>query len=252
MSTSTFNQNTVLPEISIAKMSKDAPLSKASAMGGAVPTGISAVRNTAKVEPGSAVAVFGLGAVGMAVIQGAVLKGASRIIGIDVNSNKFPLANALGATECVNPKDHSAPIHEVLIEMTNGGLEHTFEAVGDVDLIRSALEACHKGWDEFTVIGVAGAGQVISTRPFQLVTDRVWHGTAFGGVLGRNQLPSMVDEWLRGDFDVESYITHHVHHEQLNTAFVLLKAGEAIRSVIHFKPDETMTVNSLPRKIVPV
>lgn len=157
------SEYTILPEISVAKISKDAPLSQTSVMGFAVPTRIGAVRNTAKVEPGSTVAVFGLGAVGMAVIQGAVLKGASRIIGIDVNSNKFPLANAIGATECVNPKDHSAPIHEVLIEITNGGLDYTFEAVGNVDLMRSALEACHKGWGECTVIGVAGAGKVIST-----------------------------------------------------------------------------------------
>ena len=136
--------------------------------------------------------------------------------------------------------------------MTNGGLDHTFEAVGRVEFMRSALEACHKGWDEVTVIGVAGAGQVISTRPFQLETGRVWRGTAFGCVLGRSQMPGMVDEWLRGDFDVDPYITHHMHHERLNTAFVLLKAGEAIRSVIQFKSDETMTVNSLPGKIVPV
>ncbi|MEM9794795.1 MAG: zinc-binding dehydrogenase, partial [Pseudomonadota bacterium] len=167
------------------------------------------------------------------------------------NPNKFPLAMSLGATECVNPKDHAAPIHEVLIEMTNGGLDYTFEAVGNVELMRSALEACHKGWGECTVIGVAGAGQEISTRPFQLVTGRVWRGTAFGGVLGRSQLPGMVDEWLRGDFDVDPYITHHMHHEQINTAFDLLKAGESIRSVIHFEPEETMTVNSLPGTIVP-
>ncbi|MBO6891620.1 MAG: S-(hydroxymethyl)glutathione dehydrogenase/class III alcohol dehydrogenase [Roseibium sp.] len=250
MGTSTFSEYTVLPEISVAKITKEAPLSKASVMGCAVPTGIGAVRNTAKVEAGATVAVFGLGAVGMAVIQGAVLNGASRIIGIDINTSKFPLAKALGATECLNPKDYDAPIQNVLVEMTNGGLDYTFEAVGNVELMRSALEACHKGWGECTVIGVAGAGQEIATRPFQLVTGRVWRGTAFGGVLGRSQLPGMVDEWLRGDFSVDPYITHHMNHEQINTAFDLLKAGESIRSVIHFRPSETLTVNSLPGQIV--
>ena len=251
MGTSTFSEYTVLPEISIAKISKDAPLSKASVMGCAVPTGIGAVRNTAKVEAGASVAVFGLGAVGMAVIQGAVLNGATRIIGIDINTSKFPLAKALGATECINPKDHAAPIQDVLVEMTNGGLDYTFEAVGNVNLMRSALEACHKGWGECTVIGVAGAGQEIATRPFQLVTGRVWRGTAFGGVKGRSELPGMVDEWLRGEFDIDPYITHHMTHDQINTAFDLLKAGESIRSVVHFRENETMTVNSLPGKIVP-
>ncbi|TVQ53076.1 MAG: S-(hydroxymethyl)glutathione dehydrogenase/class III alcohol dehydrogenase [Rhodobacteraceae bacterium] len=251
MGTSTFSEYTVLPEISVAKITRDAPLAKASVMGCAVPTGIGAVRNTAKVEAGASVAVFGLGAVGMAVIQGAVLAGAGRIIGIDVNPNKFPLALSLGATECVNPRDHAAPIHEVLVEMTDGGLDYTFEAVGNVTLMRSALEACHKGWGECTVIGVAGAGQEISTRPFQLVTGRVWRGTAFGGVKGRSQLPGMVDEWLSGAFDIDPYITHNMTHEQINTAFDLLKAGQSIRSVIHFRPDETMRHNALPGVIVP-
>lgn len=251
MGTSTFSEYTVLPEISVAKINPAAPLSKASVMGCAVPTGIGAVRNAAKVEAGATVAVFGLGAVGMAVIQGSKLAGASRIIGVDINPAKFPLATNLGATECVNPKDHPQPIHEVLVEMTSGGLDYTFEAVGNVHLMRSALEACHKGWGECTVIGVAGAGQEISTRPFQLVTGRVWRGTAFGGVRGRTQLPGLVDEWLGGAFDVDPYITHHMTHRQINTAFDLLKAGQSIRSVIHFRPDETMTVNSLPGVIVP-
>ncbi|SEB08819.1 zinc-binding dehydrogenase, partial [Rubrimonas cliftonensis] len=251
MGASTFSEYTVLPEISVAKINPEAPLSKASVMGCAVPTGMGAVRNTAKVEAGATVAVFGLGAVGMAVIQGAVMNGASRIIGIDTNPAKFPLAMALGATECVNPKDHAQPIQEVLVEMTGGGLDYTFEAIGNVHVMRAALEACHKGWGECTVIGVAGAGQEISTRPFQLVTGRVWRGTAFGGVKGRSQLPGMVDEWLRGDFSVDPYITHHMTHGQINTAFDLLKAGHSIRSVIHFRPDETMTVNSLPGVIVP-
>ncbi|MDB6177673.1 S-(hydroxymethyl)glutathione dehydrogenase/class III alcohol dehydrogenase [Paracoccus sp. Z330] len=252
MGTSTFSEYTVLPEIAVARISKEAPLAKASVMGCAVPTGMGAVRNTAKVEPGSTVAVFGLGAVGMAVIQGAKMIGAKRIIGIDTNPSKFLLAKSLGAHDCINPKDFAEPIHQVIIDMTDGGVDYSFECIGNVDVMRSALECCHKGWGECTVIGVAGAGEEISTRPFQLVTGRVWRGSAFGGVLGRSQLPGMVDEWLRGDFDVDPYITHNMTHDQINTAFDLLHAGEAIRSVIHFRPEDTMFVNSLPGKIVPV
>ncbi|MEM6415880.1 MAG: S-(hydroxymethyl)glutathione dehydrogenase/class III alcohol dehydrogenase [Pseudomonadota bacterium] len=251
MGTSTFSEYTVLPEIAIAKISKEAPLSKASVMGCAVPTGMGAVRNTAKVEEGATVAVFGLGAVGMAVIQGAVMNGASRIIGIDTNPAKFELAQSLGASECINPSEHSTPIQEILVEMTDGGLDYTFECIGNVNVMRAALEACHKGWGECTIIGVAGAGEEIATRPFQLVTGRVWRGTAFGGVLGRSQLPGMVDEWLRGDFDVDPYITHNMSHDKINTAFDLLKAGKSIRSVIHYQPRDTMTVNSLPGEIIP-
>ena len=212
MGTSTFSEYTVLPEIAVAKISKEAPLSKASVMGCAVPTGIGAVRNTAKVEPGSTVAIFGLGAVGMAAIQGAKLVGAGRIIGIDTNPNKFPLAQNLGATECINPSDFSQPIQDVIIEMTNGGVDYSFECIGNVNVMRAALECCHKGWGECTVIGVAGAGEEIATRPFQLVTGRVWRGSAFGGVLGRSELPGMVDEWLRGDFDVAP-----LHYPQYDT-----------------------------------
>ncbi len=251
MGTSTFAEYTVLPEIAVAKISKDAPLAKASVMGCAIPTGMGAVRNTAKVEPGSTVAVFGLGAVGMAVIQGAKMVGAGRIIGIDTNPNKFLLAKSLGATECINPLDYQQPIQEVLVEMTNGGLDYTFECIGNVNVMRAALECCHKGWGECTVIGVAGAGEEISTRPFQLVTGRVWRGSAFGGVLGRTGLPKMVDEWMQGDFDVDPYITHNMVHDQINTAFDLLHAGESIRSVIHFRPDETMTAQQVPGKILP-
>ncbi len=251
MGTSTFSEYTVLPEISVSKISMDAPLAKASVMGCAIPTGMGAVRNTAKVQPGSTVAVFGLGAVGMAVIQGAKMMGAGRIIGIDTNPNKFALAQNLGANECINPKDYQQPIHDVIIEMTNGGVDYAFECIGNVNVMRSALECCHKGWGECTVIGVAGAGEEISTRPFQLVTGRVWRGSAFGGVLGRSQLPDMVDEWLRGDFDVDPYITHNMEHDQVNTAFDLLKAGKSIRSVIHFRPNETMRVNNLPGITVP-
>lgn len=251
MGTSTFSEYTVLPEIAVAKISKEAPLAKASVMGCAVPTGIGAVRNTAKVEPGATVAVFGLGAVGMAVIQGAKMAGAGRIIGIDTNPNKFALARSLGATECINPTEFSQPTQDVIVEMTNGGVDYSFECIGNVNVMRAALECCHKGWGECTVIGVAGAGEEIATRPFQLVTGRVWRGSAFGGVLGRSQLPGMVDEWLRGDFDVDPYITHNMTHEQINTAFDLLHAGKSIRSVIHFQPNDTMLVNDLPGVIVP-
>ncbi|GGG61213.1 S-(hydroxymethyl)glutathione dehydrogenase [Salipiger pallidus] len=250
MGTSTFAEYTVLPEIAVAKISKDAPLAKASVMGCAVPTGMGAVRNTAKVEAGATVAVFGLGAVGMAVIQGAKMQGASRIIGIDTNPSKFALAKQLGAHECINPRDFGQPIQDVIVDMTDGGVDYSFECIGNVNVMRSALECCHKGWGECTVIGVAGAGEEIATRPFQLVTGRVWRGSAFGGVLGRSQLPGMVDEWLRGDFDVDPYITHNMTHEQINTAFDLLHAGQSIRSVIHFQPNETMTGN-LPGVIIP-
>ncbi|SNT75399.1 S-(hydroxymethyl)glutathione dehydrogenase/class III alcohol dehydrogenase [Paracoccus seriniphilus] len=251
MGTSTFSEYTVLPEIAVARISKDAPLAKASVMGCAIPTGMGAVRNTAKVEPGATVAVFGLGAVGMAVIQGAKMQGASRIIGIDTNPNKFALARSLGAHDCINPSDFAQSIQDVIVEMTDGGVDYSFECIGNVNVMRAALECCHKGWGECTVIGVAGAGEEIATRPFQLVTGRVWRGSAFGGVLGRSQLPGMVDEWLRGDFDVDPYITHNMTHEQINTAFDLLRAGESIRSVIHFQPSETMLVNNLPGVIVP-
>ena len=232
MGTSTFSEYTVLPEISVAKIAKEAPLSKASVMGCAVPTGIGAVRNTAKVEAGATVAVFGLGAVGMAVIQGAVLKGASRIIGIDVNPNKFLLAKSLGATDCINPKDHKSPIHEVLIEMTDGGLDYTFEAVGNVELMRSALESCHKGWGESVIIGVAGSGEEIATRPFQLVTGRVWRGTAFGGARGRTDVPKIVDWYMEGKIEIDPMITHTLSLDDINKGFDLMHSGESIRSVV--------------------
>ncbi|MFV0386053.1 S-(hydroxymethyl)glutathione dehydrogenase/class III alcohol dehydrogenase [Paracoccus sp. (in: a-proteobacteria)] len=250
MGISSFSEYTVLPEISIAKISKEAPLSKACVMGCAVPTGIGAVRNTAKVQPGSTVAVFGLGAVGMAVIQGAKMIGASKIIGIDTNPEKFTLARSLGADECINPKDFSQPIEQIIIDMTGGGVDYSFECIGNVNVMRAALESCHKGWGECTVIGVAGAGEEIATRPFQLVTGRVWRGSAFGGVRGRSQLPGMVDEWLNGEFSIDPYITHNMTHGQINTAFDLLNAGKAIRSVIHYQPQDTMLTNSLPGKIV--
>ena len=196
MGTSTFSEYSVLPEISVAKISKDAPLEKVCLLGCGITTGIGAVINTAKVEPGSTVAVFGMGGVGLSVIQGATMAKASRIIAIDINPDKFELARQMGATDTVNPKEHNIPIQEVIVEMTNGGVDYSFECVGNTDLMRSALECCHKGWGESTIVGVAGAGQEISTRPFQLVTGRVWRGTAFGGCRGKSQLPGMVDEYM--------------------------------------------------------
>ena len=180
MGTSTFSEYTVLPEIAVAKINQDAPLEKVCLLGCGVTTGIGAVHNTAKVQQGSSVAVFGLGGIGLAVIIGAVQAGAERIIGIDLNPDKFTIAQQLGATECINPRDHAAPIQEVLIDITDGGVDYSFECIGNVDVMRAALEACHKGWGESTIIGVAGAGQEISTRPFQLVTGRVWRGQPLG------------------------------------------------------------------------
>jgi S-(hydroxymethyl)glutathione dehydrogenase/alcohol dehydrogenase len=198
MGTSTFSEYTVLPEIAVARINKTAPLDKVCLLGCGVTTGIGAVRNTAKVEPGSTVAVFGLGGISLAVVIGAVMAGASRIIGIDVNPEKFAIARQLGATDCLNPRDQDLPIQQVVIDLTDGGVDYSFECIGDVSVMRAALESCHKGWGESTIIGVAGAGQEISTRPFQLVTGRVWRGSAFGGVRGRSELPSFVESALRG------------------------------------------------------
>ena len=190
--------------------------------------------NTAKVRPGSTVAVFGLGGIGLSVIQGAVMAQAERIIAIDVNPAKFEMAGQLGATDFVNPKDHGAPIQEVIVEMTDGGVDYSFECVGNVELMRSALECCHKGWGESIIIGVAGAGQEISTRPFQLVTGRVWRGTAFGGVRGRSDLPGMVEQYLAGEIEVDRMVTHTMPLDDINDAFHLMHEGESIRSVVHF------------------
>ena len=234
MGTSTFSEYTVLPEIAVAKINPEAPLEKVCLLGCGVTTGIGAVHNTAKVEQGSSVAVFGLGGIGLAVIIGAVQAGAERIIGIDINPDKFSIARELGATECINPKDHSAPIHEVLIDLTDGGVDYSFECVGNVELMRAALEACHKGWGESVIIGVAGAGQEISTRPFQLVTGRVWRGSAFGGVRGRSQLPGYVESFQKGDIPLDTFITHTMGLKDINRAFELMHKGESIRSVVHF------------------
>jgi S-(hydroxymethyl)glutathione dehydrogenase/alcohol dehydrogenase len=234
MGTSTFSEYTVLPEIAVAKINPSAPLDKVCLLGCGITTGIGAVLHTAKVRPGASVAVFGLGGIGLSVIQGAVMAKAERIFAIDLNPDKFEMAAALGATDLVNPADHSAPIQEVIVEMTGGGVDYSFECIGNVNTMRAALECCHKGWGESTIIGVAGAGQEISTRPFQLVTGRVWRGTAFGGVKGRSELPGMVDQYLAGEIKVDEMITHRYPLEEINTAFDVMHEGESIRSVIHF------------------
>lgn len=234
MGTSTFSEYTVLPEISVAKINAEAPLEKVCLLGCGITTGIGAALNTAKVEAGSTVVVFGLGGVGLSAIQGAVMAKAGRIIGVDINPDKFALAQQLGATDCINPNDYDQPIQQVIVELTDGGADYSFECVGNVELMRAALECCHKGWGESTIIGVAGAGEEISTRPFQLVTGRVWRGSAFGGVKGRSQLPTYVEQYLAGDIQIDPYITQTLPLEDINTAFDLMHAGKSIRSVIVF------------------
>ena len=234
MGTSTFSEYTVVPEISLAVINKAAPLEKVCLLGCGVTTGIGAVLNTAKVEPGATVAVFGVGGIGLAVIQGAVMAKAGRIIAIDTNPAKFELARQMGATDCVNPKDSSTPVQQVIVDMTDGGVDYSFECIGNVDVMRAALECCHKGWGESIIIGVAGAGQEIRTRPFQLVTGRVWRGSAFGGVRGRTQLPGMVEQAMRGEIALDPYITHELPLERINEAFDLMHEGKSIRTVIRF------------------
>jgi S-(hydroxymethyl)glutathione dehydrogenase/alcohol dehydrogenase len=235
MGTSTFSEYTVLPEISLAKIRKDAPLDKVCLLGCGITTGIGAVLNTAKVEPGATVAVFGLGGIGLSVVQGAVMAGASRILAVDINPAKFELARQLGATDCVNPLDTpDTPIQEVIVEMTKGGVDYSFECVGNVHLMRAALECAHKGWGESVIIGVAGAGEEISTRPFQLVTGRVWRGTAFGGVKGRSELPALVDRAMAGEITIDPFVTHTMGLDDINHAFHLMHEGKSIRSVVHF------------------
>lgn len=234
MGTSTFAEYAIVPEISLAKINKAAPLDKVCLLGCGITTGVGAVLNTAKVEAGSTVAVFGLGGIGLSVIQGAMMAKAERIIAIDINPEKYDFARSMGATECINPKDYDLPIQEVLVELTDGGVDYSFECVGNVDLMRSALECCHKGWGESIIVGVAGAGKEIATRPFQLVTGRVWRGTAFGGVKGRTQLPGYVDKYLNKELKVDEFVTHTMPLEQINDAFDLMHAGKSIRSVITF------------------
>jgi len=234
MGTSTFSEYSVLPEIAIAKINKEAPLDKVCLLGCGITTGIGAVLNTAKVEAGSTVVIFGMGGIGLSVIQGAVMAQAGRIVCVDINEDKFEMARMLGATDFVNPKNHDQPIQDVIVDLTDGGADYSFECVGNVDLMRSALECCHKGWGESVIIGVAGAGQEISTRPFQLVTGRVWRGTAFGGVRGRSELPGYVDKYMGGEINLDDMVTHTMGLEDINKAFDLMHEGKSIRSVVIF------------------
>ena len=234
MGTSTFSEYTILPEIAIAKINPSAPLDKVCLLGCGITTGIGAVLNTARVTPGSTAAVFGLGGIGLSVIQGLVLVQAARIIAVDINPKKFAMAKLLGATDCINPTDQDRPVQEVIIDLTDGGVDYSFECIGNVKTMRAALECCHKGWGESVIIGVAAAGKEISTRPFQLVTGRVWRGTAFGGVKGRSQLPTYVDRYLSGEIKVDPMITHTLPLETINEAFDLMHEGRSIRSVITF------------------
>jgi len=234
MGTSTFSEYSVMPEISLAKISPLAPLDKVCLLGCGITTGIGAVLNTAKVEPGSSVAVFGLGGIGLSVVQGAVMAGASRILAVDLNDDKFEMAGMLGATDFINPSNYDQPIQDVIVDLTDGGVDYSFECIGNTNVMRSALECCHKGWGESVIIGVAGAGQEISTRPFQLVTGRVWRGTAFGGVRGRTELPGYVENYMAGKINIDDMVTHTMGLEDINKAFDLMHAGESIRSVVIF------------------
>ena len=234
MGTSTFSEYSIVADVSLAKISKAAPLEKVCLLGCGVTTGIGAVLNTAKVEPGASIAIFGLGGIGLSVVQGAVLAKAGRIIAIDVNDDKFEMARLLGATDCINPKEYGGPIQDAIIDMTDGGVDYSFECVGNVELMRSALECCHKGWGESIIIGVAGSGQEISTRPFQLVTGRVWRGSAFGGVKGRSQLPGMVDQYMGGEIKLDEFVTFSLGLEEINDAFDHMREGRSIRTVITY------------------
>ncbi|CAH8629010.1 unnamed protein product [Heterobilharzia americana] len=237
MGCSTFSEYTVLPEISVAKIDKNAPLDKVGLLGCGISTGYGAALNTANVEEGSVCAVWGLGAVGLATIMGCKKAGARRIIGIDINEDKFALALSFGATECVNPAKNSKPIQQVLIEMTDGGCDYTFECIGKVATMRQALESCHKGWGVSVIIGVAEAGAEISTRPFQLVTGRVWKGSAFGGWKSRDSVPRLVKDYLSGVVKVDEFITHHFELKDINKSFELMHSSNCIRPMIHlYKP----------------
>ena len=231
MGCSTFANHTVLPEISLAKIRPDAPFDKACYIGCGVTTGIGAVAFDAKVEPGSNVVVFGLGGIGLNVVQGARMIGANKIIGIDINEDKVAMARKFGMTDFINPKKTKNLI-EAICDLTNGGADYSFECIGNVNTMRQALECCHKGWGESIVIGVAGAGQEISTRPFQLVTGRVWRGSAFGGARGRTDVPKIVDWYMDGKINIDDLITHTMPLEDINKAFDLMHAGTSIRSVV--------------------
>ncbi|MFP6814975.1 MAG: S-(hydroxymethyl)glutathione dehydrogenase/class III alcohol dehydrogenase [Pseudomonadales bacterium] len=231
MGTSTFSNFTVLPEIALAKIRPDAPFDKVCYIGCGVTTGLGAVINTAKVEAGASVAVFGLGGIGLNVVQGARLVGADRIIGVDLNPGRRELAERFGMTDFVNPNDVDDVV-AAIVDLTDGGVDYSFECIGNVEVMRQALECCHKGWGESVIIGVAGAGQEISTRPFQLVTGRVWRGTAFGGARGRTDVPKIVDWYMDGKINIDDLITHTMPLDEINTAFDLMHAGESIRSVV--------------------
>ncbi|MFZ9195046.1 MAG: S-(hydroxymethyl)glutathione dehydrogenase/class III alcohol dehydrogenase [Burkholderiales bacterium] len=234
MGTSTFANYTVVPEIALAKIREDAPFDKVCYIGCGVTTGIGAVINTAKVEPGANVVVFGLGGIGLNVIQGARLAGANMIVGVDLNDARKPLAEKFGMTHFVNPKEVGGDLVPYLVNLTKGGADYSFECIGNVDVMRQALECCHKGWGVSVIIGVAGAGQEIKTRPFQLVTGRVWKGTAFGGAKGRRDVPKIVDWYMDGKINIDDLITHKLKLEDINKGFDLMHSGESIRSVVVF------------------
>lgn len=234
MGCSTFSEYTVVAEVSLAKINPDANPEQVCLLGCGVTTGIGAVHNTAKVQEGDSVAVFGLGGIGLAVVQGAQQAKAGRIIAVDTNPEKFELAQEFGATDCINPKDYDKPIQEVIVEMTGWGVDHSFECIGNVDVMRAALECSHRGWGQSIIIGVAGAGKEISTRPFQLVTGRTWKGTAFGGVKGRSQLPGMVEDAMNNKIKLAPFVTHTLPLNKINQAFDLMHTGESIRTVIHY------------------
>ncbi|MFQ5764873.1 MAG: S-(hydroxymethyl)glutathione dehydrogenase/class III alcohol dehydrogenase [Rhodospirillales bacterium] len=232
MGTSTFANYTVVPEIALAKIREDAPFDKVCYIGCGVTTGLGAVINTAKVQPGDNVVVFGLGGIGLNVVQGARLVGADMIVGVDVNPKKRALAEKFGMTHFVDPNAVEGDLVPYLVDLTGGGADHSFECIGNVQTMRQALECCHKGWGESTIIGVAGAGQEIATRPFQLVTGRVWRGTAFGGAKGRTDVPRIVDWYMDGKINIDDLITHQMGLDDINDAFALMHAGESIRSVV--------------------
>jgi S-(hydroxymethyl)glutathione dehydrogenase/alcohol dehydrogenase len=234
MGCSTFSEYTVVAEVSLAKINPEANHEHVCLLGCGVTTGLGAVKNTAKVQQGDTVAVFGLGGIGLAVIQGAKRAKAGRIIAIDTNPSKFDMARDMGATDCINPKDFDKPIQQVIVEMTGWGVDHSFECIGNVEVMRAALECAHRGWGQSVIIGVAGAGQEISTRPFQLVTGRKWMGTAFGGVKGRSQLPGMVEEAMKGEIRLAPFVTHTMGLDGINEAFELMHAGKSIRTVIRY------------------
>ena len=234
MGTSTFSNYTVVPEISVAKIRSDAPFDKVCYIGCGVTTGIGAVINTAKVEPGANVVVFGLGGIGLNVLQGCRMAGADKIVGVDINSARQELAEKFGMTHFVNPKEVEGDLVAYLVDLTAGGADYSFECIGNVDVMRQALECCHKGWGESVIIGVAGAGEEIATRPFQLVTGRVWRGTAFGGAKGRTDVPKIVDWYMEGKINIDDLITHKMPLDDINRAFDLMHEGKSIRSVVEF------------------